>query len=93
MTDLDALKARLEQLAGDPSLNESDRGNQGETASERFLLAAPTGEGEFLQQWIESEIVDTSANARGSLGNVDSRIHVLQCALARLKKRNLPKQA
>ena len=92
MTDLDALKARLEQLAGDPSLNESDRGNHAETASERFLLAAPTGEREFLQQWIESEIVDTSANANGSLGNVDRRIHILQCALARLKKGDLPKR-
>jgi hypothetical protein len=92
MTDLEALKARLEQIAGDPSMSESDRGNHAETASEKFLLAAKAGEAEFLQQWIESEIVDTSADARGSVGNVDRRIHVLQCAFARLKKRGLPKQ-
>ena len=92
MTDFEALKARLERLAGDQSLNDSDRGNHAETASERFLLAAKPGEAEFLQQWIESEIVDTPANANVSPGNVERRIHVLQCALARLKKGDLPKR-
>ena len=92
MTDLEALKARLEQIAGDPSMCESDLGNHAETASERFLVAAKAGEAEFLRQWIESEIVDTSANAGGSLGNVDRRIHILQSALACLKKRSSAKQ-
>jgi len=73
-------------------MSESELGNHAETDSEGFLLLAKAGEAEFLQQWIESEIVDTSADASGSLGSVDRHLHVLRCAPARLQKRGLPKQ-